>query len=281
MNGKEHQEQKNYIHALHPAQQQRTLKQMERACSLYYLMMGGIYNSVQTAMIDAREAIKDTPLYRHEVKRNIRLAMNAYDALAGKIKQGLGPKYQLWLDTTDAIDDEMYRHTQKLFFAIDAHLLAHNVSWHRARAWMETARILADMAAATFRQLFGYLHRTVGVDMSRLFRGGDFADILHYWERAALPLLSTAQVPGINLNGDANVNLAVDIINTRIKDYHLLNRAGNYALHRNPDQWKYIDDKEARLRLKHGLDICGDAPGGTDGLDLSALAGKYRPENNQ
>ena len=38
-------------------------KQIDRCCSLYYLMMGSIYNTVQSAMVDARDAIQDTPPY--------------------------------------------------------------------------------------------------------------------------------------------------------------------------------------------------------------------------
>ena len=56
-------------------------KQIDRCCSLYYLMMGSIYNTVQSAMVDARDAIRDSPLYRQQIKQNIRKALKKYDEL--------------------------------------------------------------------------------------------------------------------------------------------------------------------------------------------------------
>lgn len=247
-------EQTNYIHALHPAQQQRTMQQVDRACSLYYLMMGSIYNTVQSAMVDAREAVMETPLYRHRVKLGIRKALRAYDVLGMKIRNQLADKYQLWLDTTDAFDDELRPHVQKLFLAVDGAFLAHNVPYHRAVARMETARVLADIAHLTFKQLFRYLRKTVGINLECLFTGGDFGDVAHAWGEATRPLFASPDTPDVNLNSEKNVNLAVEVIGNMFRNPQLLNRAGNYALHRNPDQWKLLDEEDRKC-LEAGLDI--------------------------
>lgn len=86
-------------------QKEKQMNQIDRCCSLYFLMMGSNYNTVQTAMVDAREAIAKTPLFRHETKRCIRQALRQYEVLNKKIESVLGNKFQLWLDTTDRADE--------------------------------------------------------------------------------------------------------------------------------------------------------------------------------
>ena len=60
-----------------------------------------------------------------------------------------------------------------------------------------------------------------------------------------------------------------------MQDYNILNEAGNYALHRNPDQWQYLD-KEDRLRLKAGQDIAGPEDLENKDIDIFVLKNKYK-----
>lgn len=237
-------------------QKEKQMKQIDRCCSLYFLMMGSNYNTVQTAMVDAREAIAKTPLFRHETKRCIRQALRQYEVLNKKIESVLGNKFQLWLDTTDRADEIFQPHVFKLYMAIDSYLLKYDVPNHHAIAKMETARIMADIAHETFVRLFAYFRKILGFDLSRMFASGDFADILAWWNRATKPLLSAPGIADINLNKDPNIVLAVDILIKKTKDYNILNDAGNYALHQNRDVWHLLD-KEDRMRLEAGLDIAG------------------------
>ena len=52
----------NIINNICPKQSEEQQKKIDRCCSLYYLMMGSIYNTVQSAMVDAREAVAATPM---------------------------------------------------------------------------------------------------------------------------------------------------------------------------------------------------------------------------
>lgn len=250
-------------------------RQIDRCCSLYYLMMGSIYNTVQTAMIDARDVIQDTPLYRQQIKQNIRKALKKYDELNNKIKQALDDKYQLWLDTTDRADEIYQPHVFKLSMSINAFLLKNNYPNHEVISKMETARILADIANKTFTRMFQFFRQSLGFSLETAFTGGDFADILFWWGKATKPLFNTPHSTDINLNDDPNISLAVEIIMQKMQDHNVLNMAGNYALHRNPDQWKHLD-KEDRLRLKAGQDIAGPEEVENRDINVLSLKQKYK-----
>lgn len=250
-------------------------KQIDRCCSLYYLMMGSIYNTVQSAMVDARDAIQDTPLYRQQIKQNIRKALKKYDELNNKIKQSLDDKYQLWLDTTDRADEILQPHIFKLSISINSFLLKNNYPNREVISKMETARILADIANKTFTRMFQFFRQSLGFNLATAFTGGDFADILFWWSKATRQLFNTTHNINVNLNDDPNISLAVEIIMQKMQDHNILNEAGNYALHRNPDQWKFLD-KEDRLRLKAGQDIAGPEEVTSSLPDISKLKEKFK-----
>lgn len=140
---------------------------------------------------------------------------------------------------------------------------------------METARILADIANKTFTRMFQFFRQSLGFNLATAFTGGDFADILFWWSKATRQLFNTTHNINVNLNDDPNISLAVEIIMQKMQDHNILNEAGNYALHRNPDQWKFLDNED-RLRLKAGQDIAGSEEVENGDINISSLKEKYK-----
>lgn len=237
---------------------QRQLLAIDRCCSLYYTVMGSIYNTAQTVMVDAVTELKRHPhIYRQAVKQNIRLAMQAYDKWEKRMRDVLADRYQFWLDLSDAVDDEMRRHIQTLRLSFDAWLLKYNVKDHTLISHLMTALTLIRFARETFDMLFDKYREQTHVDMRPMFRGGDFREIEHYWERAVRPLLTTPPgQPDINFNESHDVELAFRIIARKLTDDGIFNRAGEQGLKLNPDLWHLLP-KEDRLRLKRGIPLAG------------------------
>lgn len=117
----------------------KTLGDIDRCYSLFYVAMASIYNVAQSAMVDAHAFLRQHPAYRQEVKRSARKALLAYERLDKALQQTLGDRYQLWLDLSDNVDDEMRSHIQTLRLSFDAWLLRYNVQQHALLAHMETA----------------------------------------------------------------------------------------------------------------------------------------------
>lgn len=75
---------------LTPQALQRQQQEIDRCCSLYYIIIGSIYNIAQSAMIDAYTYIRRDPRYRHQTKQDINFNDSprvtlAYDILIRKL----------------------------------------------------------------------------------------------------------------------------------------------------------------------------------------------------
>ena len=221
------------------AAREETMRRVDRCCSLYYVSMGSIYNIAQSAMVDAQAVVMQYPdIYRHAVKHDLRAAMQAYDKWDRRMRDTLKERYQLWLDLSDAVDDEMRRHLHILRLAFDAWLLKYGVPRHEVLSHLETALTLITFARQTYDTLFDGFRTTTGLDLRPMFRGGDFRDVEFYWRRATAPLLTTPTgSPDINFNDSPDVRLAFDIISRKLTNEQVFNRASTAALRLNPDMW--------------------------------------------
>ena len=238
-------------------QAERTHAKIDRCCSFYYITCGSVYNVAQSAMVDAAAELRERPdIFRHRLKYNVRRALAAYDVWNGKMERQLADRYQLWLDISDKVDEEMQPHITKLYWAIKAVLMKRNIPDYALRARCETALIVCHLARTYTDAVFAHMRETVGVDVGAFFfTGADFSDVSHFWEEAFSGYLATADgQEKIDFNDDSNCRLALDILERVLSEQKIFNHAGAYALHRNPDQWKHLD-KVDRMRLKKGLPL--------------------------
>lgn len=235
---------------------QETLARIDRSCSLYYVTMGSIYNVCQTAMVDARQVLKDDKsLYRHLVKFHVNEAFKAYDAWNASMQRVLKDRYQMWLDVSDSVDSDLSQRVQVLYYSIDNFFLKSHVPKSKIFARMETALVLLDIAHNTFQKLFQSIHDKVGVDISHMFAGADARNIYVAWHKAITQASrATPNFPDIDVNADPNSTQAVHNIINALTSERIYNRAGEYAIRLNPDQWHHLS-KEDRLRLKKGAPL--------------------------
>lgn len=233
------------------------MENVDRSCSLYYITMGSVYTICQSAMIDAREFIctHEKAFYKQQVKLNIKKALEAYDKWNKKMENTLGEQYQIWLDVSDNVDEQIKPLVTTLYYSIDNFLLKNKVQHSKVYARMETALVLLQLAKMIYADLFENIQKRIGADIRPLFQGGDASDIYHYWHEAMRYVSKMMNViPDVNLNSDATINQAVDNIVRQLTAEHIYNHGGEYALRLNPDQWKCLD-KETRMKLKQGLPI--------------------------
>lgn len=240
--------------ALTPGQAQRTNADIDHCCSVYYSTMASVYNVAQSAMVDALAVIQHRPdIFRHNTKRFIHKALAAYDRLNNALRQVLADRYQLWLDLSDTVDDDIRPHVRILRLSFQQYLTGHGVADSYMLAHLETALTLIKFARATFDTLFSLFDEKVHVNMRPLFRGGDFRDVEFWWERAVGPLLATPKgMPDINFNLSPHIRTAFDIVAHRLSTEHIYNKAAEAALRLNPDTWHCLD-REDRIRLKKGI----------------------------
>lgn len=242
--------------ALHPSVKRETLARIDRVCSLYYVTIGSIYNVCQSAMVDARELLcQDKSLFRHKVKQEVNLAFLAYDQWNAAMQRILKDRYQIWLDISDYVDSDLRQQVGVLFYSIDNFFLKCCVPRSKIFSRMETALVLLNIARDTFRRIFDHARKLIGVDVAPLFAGADASDIFFHWHTAIT--VASHSVPGfpdIDVNTDSTSVQAVRNIQQALSADNIYNRAGEYALRLNPDQWRHLS-KEDRMRLKHDISL--------------------------
>lgn len=229
-------------------------QQIFGACSLYYVMVGSMYNVLQSAMVDAREVLKQNKkLYRQQIKRDINSAFAAFDKWNAEMKSKLegANRYQLWLDVPDAVDEKLRPDVHKLFYSIDRWLLKYDIPDHTLKAHLQLVVTLLDMFTATFDKLFDAIQERIKIDIRSLFKGANFRDISFYWKRACKTVLVTKDTQNIDFKDSADCRLAVKIILGKIGSEELYNDASNDALKLNEDCWNDLDESDREI-LKRG-----------------------------
>lgn len=227
---------------LTPQALQRQQQEIDRCCSLYYIIIGSIYNIAQSAMIDAYTYIRRDPRYRHQTKQDINYAIQAYEKWDHRMRQTLGDRYQLWLDISDAIAEYIQHDVQVLLYAFDDHLMHHNIPDHLFIATVENSLTIVQMAQQTFETMFDDFQRKCHIDLRPLFNTGNFQDIQFRWRRAVRTFLKTPDNhPDINFNDSTRVTLAYDILIRKLYDPDTYNIASRSALQLNQDICRKYD----------------------------------------
>lgn len=81
--------------AVHPDVMKRTMDAVNDQCSLYYIIIGSVYNLAQSSMLDAKVMLEETKHWKHEVKRDVNKALAAYDTWNSKMKAQLRDRLSL------------------------------------------------------------------------------------------------------------------------------------------------------------------------------------------
>lgn len=258
----------NYLSGIAtPEKMKEQMLLVDRGCSLYYVMMGSIFNVMNSAMVEAMCLVRQNKrFFRQQVKHDFNKAVECFDAWVVKMKNTLGSRFQLWLDVSDKVDEDLRMDVVKLNFAFDNYLLKNGEPDNKMKASIQTVITLLDIADLTCEKMFDEVQHQCGRDIRPLFRGATMKDVKFYWNRACKPIQKCKDNrKEIDFNDSNDCKLAVMIIMKKISDINLYNRASSYALHLNPEQWKYLS-KEDRLMLKQGasLDIEEEIPEPTE-----------------
>lgn len=236
----------------------------DHGCSLYYVMMGGVYNTMNSAMVDALYLLRQNKkYYRQQIKRDFNSAFKAYENWLTSIKLKLGGRSGLWFDVLDSIDETLRPDVVKLTFSFDNWLLKNKVPDNKLKASLQTVITLLDIADSLGEKMFIELQSKIKRDIRPLFKGYVMRDVTFYWNRACEPILrSSGNGNAINFNDSIDCELAARTIINKLSNERLYNRASCYALKLNPEQWKNLS-KEDKMIIKNGVETVDnedDAP---------------------
>lgn len=121
---------------------------VDHITSLYYLIIGSLATITQTAIKDLHDNLSERKdLFKHELKYRIKEAFSRSETLIGIFKKYTTEisQYELWLDITDSMEEDLKIDIQRLFYTTDNILLKNNIKEHKLQAYACVAYNLSIM----------------------------------------------------------------------------------------------------------------------------------------
>ena len=166
--------------------------------SLMNLVIGAVNTIAGKAVIDAKdELFKRKDLWRFEIKKNARLAEDAYYAYEKVHTRNFGDRYNLFLDYLNAVEDNIEKDVNMLTMSIAQVLTKHNQKDSMLKAKVETARTMSEYACSMFDMLIEKANNRVNTrcmklilsrkmkpfDFKPYFEAGRITGVYHYWDK--------------------------------------------------------------------------------------------------
>ena len=234
--------------------------------SLMNLVIGAVNTIAGKAVIDAKdELFKRKDLWRFEIKKNARLAEDAYYAYEKVHTRNFGDRYNLFLDYLNAVEDNIEKDVNMLTMSIAQVLTKHNQKDSMLKAQIETARTMCQYACDIFDTIIREANKKVSdlciqnfksvrlrkpFDYTPYFAPARLTSVFHYWDKVTSRLSKTEGNLPISLNDDPNCKLAFQIIERKLTSEDFLNKAGYDALKLNPECIKGSISKEDLKELE-------------------------------
>lgn len=220
-------------------------KGFDRANSLVNTMIGIANEVARLAISDGIEAIKQGGLYRQKTKQLCNETFRRQEEYESRHNQNFGERLKMWLDYLDGTESEYRRHIFNIYMAVKQVLDHHRQKNTELKARIECGRICAELAVGQFDALMADLKQHFGVDYSSMFIEGRYTKPLHTWRQVCDIYVQTDDPNEyINLNDDANLRLATDILARKLSDADVLNRIGKHAIEQNLEVASRYTDPE-------------------------------------
>ena len=226
----------NQIQAACPTMtKERYMEGWDRADSLVNTMVGIANEVARLAISDGIDAIKRAGLYKQKTKQLCNETFRHQEEYEAYHNGSFDKdRMKMWLDYLDGTEDEYRKHIFNIYMAVKMVLDKHKQHNTELKARLECGRICAELAVGQFDALMIDLKDRFGVDYSPLFAGNRYTKPLHSWKLVCDIYVQTDRPEEyINMNDDANLRLAADVLARKLSDADVLNRIGKHALENN------------------------------------------------
>lgn len=214
--------------------QERYMEGWDRTNSLVNTMIGVANEVARIAISDGIDAIKRGGLYKQRTKQLCNETFRRQEAYEAIHNSNFGDRLKLWLDYLDGTEDEYRRHIFNIYMALKMTLDKHKQKNTELKAKLECGRICAELAVGQFDALMRDMKLKFGVDYSPLFIAGRYTDPLYTWKQLCNIYVKTDNPDDyIDLNKDANLVLAAEVLARKLSDEEMLNRIGKHAIEQN------------------------------------------------
>ena len=198
-----------------------------------FLIVGATCETAQQIMVDAKDAIRKTPLFKHKVKYHTNRAMELYKKMEYELFYEMNCKPKFWMDYMDAYDDLIKPLIDKMRFHFDNVMVKYKKEpYGHEKALMLMAYNCLLISSVTFDSYFQQFVKTTGKNISNISPMKAIKDIKKEW---ALALDNIDFKNNFDLLKYKNCTKAVEKIYKFIESADIINIAGEIALKKNPE----------------------------------------------
>lgn len=222
-----------------PRMTEEQMREKADVCSSSFLVVGGIYEVVYGMMIDAREMLKKTPYFRHEVKHLVNKAISDYVKMQKETLNVMDIKEQFWLDYMDRYDELIKDPVERLIRNAANILRMQKEKFYTEKAYIVATLTLMNFAVLRYEYIIDY-------QLDDRFR-----QILTFEKMAAIrkdwgDMMEKIKIKGIKICGYKRYKQACDNIYKFLKSPEVVNKCGEYAskLNNIPKAIKVREDNE-------------------------------------
>ena len=235
--------------------QEQYMAGYDRANSLVNTMIGVANEVARIAISDGIDAVKRGGYFRQKTKQLCNETLRRQEEYEAVHNQNFGDRLKMWLDYLDGTEGEYRRHIFNVYMAVKQLLDRHRQHGTELKARLECGRICAELAVGQFDALMQDLKEKFGVDYSPLFIRGRYDGPLMAWRKVCDIYVQTDDPRQyINLNDDANLRLAADVLARKLSDADVLNRIGKHAIEQNMEVASRYASKEDMEELGMTID---------------------------
>ena len=225
--------------------QERYMEGWDRTNSLVNTMIGVANEVARIAISDGIDAIKQGGLYKQKTKQLCNETFRRQERYEAIHNSNFGDRLKLWLDYLDGTEDEYRKHIFNIYMAVKMALDKHKQKNADLKARLECGRICAELAVGQFDALMRDMKLKFGVDYTALFAAGRYTDPLYTWRQLCDIYVKTDNPDDyIDLNKDANLVLAAEVLARKLSDEEMLNRIGKHAIEQNLEVAQRYASKE-------------------------------------
>lgn len=198
-----------------------------------FLIIGATCETAQESMVDAKDAIRKTPLFKHKVKYHTNRAMELYKKMEYELFYDMNCKPKFWMDYMDAYDDLIKPLIDKMRFHFDNVMVKYKKEpYGHEKALMLMAYNCLLISSVTFDSYFQQFVKTTGKNISNISPMKAIKDVKKEW---ALALDNIDFKNNFDLLKYKNCTKAVEKIYKFIENADIINIAGEIALKKNPE----------------------------------------------
>lgn len=226
--------------------QERFMEGFDRTNSLVNALVGIANEVARLAISDGIEAVKKAGLYRQKTKHLCNDTVRRQEQYEAIHNSNFGERLSLWLDYLNGTEDEYRHHIFILYNAVKMALDKRHQKNTELKARLECGLICAELAVGQFDAVMRDMKEKFGIDYTPIFIKGRYTNPLYTWRQLCDIYVKTDDPNEvIDLNEDANLRMAADVLSRKLSDTDLLNRISTAAIKQNLDvARKYISKED-------------------------------------